>query len=119
MSTSPCASWLHIIQYVWLCLDVLEVFLDAPQRISTLPQLGHLFIRQGHVDHAAHTGAVQHTGQRQEDLLTNTIHILQKYTHMYTQLGKEVLRNTQTLTKTQYISIYRQPYGGCSVLQAL
>lgn len=75
------------LQYVWLCSDVLEVFLDAPQCVGTLPQLGYLIVRQGHVDHAAHAGVVQHAGQRQEDLLTNTIHILQKYTH--TQLGKE------------------------------
>lgn len=64
-----------------VCSDVLEVLLDAPQRVGTLPQLGHLGICQGHVHHTAHAGAVQHAGQRQEDLLTNTIHVLRKNTH--------------------------------------
>lgn len=73
-----CVSW---------CSDVLEVLLDAPQCVCTLLQLGHFIIRQGHVDHAAHTGAVQHAGQRQEDFLVNTEHILQKQSHMSTELA--------------------------------
>lgn len=92
------------VLYLQVGSDVLEVLLDAPQRVGTLPQLGHLGVGQGHVDHAAHAGAVQHAGQRQEDLLANTIHVLRKHAHTYAELGGgEALRHSQTLT--QYIGI--------------
>lgn len=60
--------------------EVLQALLDAPQSVSALLQLGHLVICQGHVDHAAHAVAVQHAGQRQEDLVTNAVHVLKKDT---------------------------------------
>lgn len=56
--------------------EVLEVLLDAPQRVSALLQLGHLGVCQGHVDDVAHAAAVQHAGQRQEDLVTDAVHVL-------------------------------------------
>lgn len=65
---------------VQVCSNVLEVLLDAPQCVGALLQLGHLVVRQGHVDHAAHAVAVQHAGQRQEDLLANAIHVLREHT---------------------------------------
>ncbi len=79
------------VLFVRMCSEILEVLLDAPQRVGTLPQLRHLRVRQGHVDHTAHTGAVQHAGQGQEDLLANTVHVLHK--HTYTELKEEALRN--------------------------
>jgi len=66
---------------VQLCSQVLEVLLDAPQSVSALLQLGHLVISQGHVDHAANAGAVQNAGQRQEDLVTNAVHVLENTIH--------------------------------------
>lgn len=80
---------------VCVCSDVLEVLLDPPQRVGTLPQLGHFCICQTHVDHTAHTAAVQHTRQGEEDLLTNAIHVLGKYKHTHTvrQRNKQHLYN--------------------------
>lgn len=62
---------------VQLSSDVLEVLLDAPQRVCTLLQLANLAVSQGHVDHTAHATAVQNAGQGQEDLFTDTIHVLE------------------------------------------
>ena len=95
------------VSRVQVCSDVLQVLLDAPQSVGALPELGHLGVRQGHVDYAAHTRVVQHAGQRQEDLLTNTIHVLHKYRQTYTGFSEEALRNIQTKirTKTQFVSI--------------
>lgn len=101
------ASLHHGCVCVRVCSDVLQVLLDAPQSVSALLELGHLGVRQGHVDDAAHTGVVQHAGQRQEDLLTNTIHVLQKYKQTHTGFGKEALPNIRRkiITKTQFIGI--------------
>lgn len=63
---------------VGVCLDVLEVLLDAPECFCAFLQLSHLSVSQGHIDHAAHSVAVQHTWQGQEHLLANTIHVLGK-----------------------------------------
>lgn len=57
-------------------LDVLQVLLDVPECVSAGLQLGHLFICQGHVDHASHAPAVQHAGQTQIDLVTDPVHAL-------------------------------------------
>lgn len=57
-------------------LDVLQVLLDVPQRVGTGLQLSHLVICQGHVDHAGHASAVQHAGQTQIHLVTDSIHAL-------------------------------------------
>lgn len=65
----------------WVRSEVLEVLLDAPQRVGALLQLGHLVVRQGHVDDVAHAAAIQHAGQRQEDLVTDAVHVLRKDTH--------------------------------------
>lgn len=61
-----------------VCSQVLEVFLDPPQCVSALLQLGNLIISESHVDHTVHTVAVQNAGQGQEDLLSNTVHVLKK-----------------------------------------
>lgn len=61
-----------------VCSQVLEVFLDPPQCVSALLQLGNLAISEGHVDHTVHTVAVQNAGQGQEDLLSDTVHVLEK-----------------------------------------
>lgn len=66
--------------------DVLQVLLDGPQGVSTLPQLGHLFLCEAHVDDAAHATAVQHTRQGQEDLLIDAVHVLSKHTYGYMDL---------------------------------
>lgn len=58
-------------------LQVLQVFLDTPQSVGALLQLSDFFIVQGHVDDAAHSAAVQHTGQAEVHLLADTIHALQ------------------------------------------
>lgn len=57
-------------------LDVLQVLLDVPQCVGTGLQLSHLVIRQGHVDHAGHASTVQHAGQTQIHLVTDSIHAL-------------------------------------------
>lgn len=56
--------------------DVLQVLLDVPQRPGAGLQLGHLIIRQGHVDHAGHAPTVQHTGETQVHFVTDSIHAL-------------------------------------------
>lgn len=61
-----------------MCSQVLEVFLDPPQCVSALLQLGNLVISEGHVDHTVHTVAVQNAGQGQEDDLSDTVHVLEK-----------------------------------------
>lgn len=61
--------------------NVLQVLLDAPQRVGAVPQLSHLVVRQGHVDDAAHAAAVQNAGQRQEDLLADAIHVLSTHSN--------------------------------------
>lgn len=61
-----------------VCSQVLEVFLDPPQCVSALLQLGNLIISESHVDHTVHTVAVQNAGQGQEDLFSNTVHVLKK-----------------------------------------
>lgn len=58
-------------------LQVLQVFLDAPQSVTALLQLSDFFVGKGHVDDAAHSAAVKHTGQTQVHLLTDSIHALQ------------------------------------------
>lgn len=60
--------------------DVPEVLLDAPQRVGALLQLVHLILREGHVHHTVHAAAVQHTGERQEDLLADPVHPLDRPT---------------------------------------
>lgn len=57
-------------------LQVFQVFLDAPESVCAALQLADFSIGQGHVDNAAHTAAVQHTGQTQVNLLTDAIHAL-------------------------------------------
>lgn len=59
--------------------EVLQVLLDPPQSVGAPPQLLHLLLVQSHVDHAGDATAVQHAGQREEDLLADTVHVLQRY----------------------------------------
>lgn len=67
------------VLYVRECSQVLEVLLDAPQCVGALLQLGYLGVCQGHVDHAADATAVQDARQRQEDLLTDAVHVLKTH----------------------------------------
>ena len=86
--------------------DVLQVLLDAPQSVGAVPQLGHLGVRQGHVDHAAHAAAVQHAGQRQEDLLADAVHVLGKDAHVHTQVrwGGSAKNNMKMVTRHSILS---------------
>lgn len=63
-------------------LDVLQVLLDVPERVSAGLQLGHLLICQGHVDHASHAPAVQHAGQTQVNLVSDPVHALLMLKHI-------------------------------------
>lgn len=56
--------------------DVLQVLLDVPEGAGAGLQLGHLVFCQGHVDHTGHAAAVQHAGQTQVHLVTDSIHAL-------------------------------------------
>lgn len=56
--------------------QVLQVFLDVPQSFSTLLELAHLPVGQGHVDDAGHTAGVQDTGQAEIHLVTDPVHAL-------------------------------------------
>lgn len=71
-----CEKW----RSVWhpaVDLQVLQVFLDAPQSVGALLQLSDFFVGQGHVDDAAHSAAVEHTGQTQVHFVSDAIHALQ------------------------------------------
>lgn len=56
--------------------DVLQVLLDVPQRPGAGLQLGHLIIRQGHIDHAGHAPGVQHARKTQVHLFADSVHTL-------------------------------------------
>lgn len=60
------------------CSEVLQVLLDPPQGVGAPPQLLHLLLVQSHVDHAGNATAVQHAGQREEHLLVDAVHVLQR-----------------------------------------
>ncbi len=57
-------------------LQVFQVFLDVPQHVCALLQLRDLVAGQAHVDHAAHSSAVQHARQAQVHLVTDAVHTL-------------------------------------------
>lgn len=76
-------------------LDIIQVLLDVPQRVGTGLQLGHLIVCQGHVDHAGHSSIVQHAGQTQIHLVTDSIHALHTINNNLTVCGRLNISKTE------------------------
>lgn len=60
--------------------QVLQVLLDVPQSVGALPELPHLTVSQGHVDHAGHAAGVQDAGQAEIHLAADPVQALNTHT---------------------------------------
>lgn len=57
-------------------LQILDILLDVPQCVCTLPQLGHLIVLQLLVDDTRQARGTQDRRKAQEDFILNAIHAL-------------------------------------------